>query len=165
MDIKLIHFQHLDNNMTINFKNSIQNVYFVFYNSDIDINSFIQQNEDRVFVNLNIQNSIMANSYFRKNKLKFNSDLLESFSDAPQEIFSTVVHLLKKNRNIFVGTAGISYESIADIYFELKYMLKNTENKVFICHQKKTKKGIYELVEKDFLNKNDIMSLFLTVPL
>jgi hypothetical protein len=122
---------------------------------------FIENIEDRIFVNLNTQNSIMINTYFRRNKLRFNSNLTKSYSNAPQEVFSVVVDLIKKHKEVLMGTVGLSYDSIIAIYFELRCLLENMEKTVFICHQRKIKKGDYEIFDGELLNKNEIISLFL----
>lgn len=147
--------------MKINFNNINKGIYFIFYDDEIDISLFSENFLNSVFVNLNHPNSIIANHYFRKNKLQFNSNLIKSYSNAPQEIFSVVIDLMKKNEKILIGTVGLSYDSIAAIYFELALILKDRKNLVFICHQRKTKKGDYEIFEGESLNESDIISLFL----
>ena len=142
--------------------NFTKGIYIIFYDNDIDIGLNVNNNDDTVFINFNIQNSITVNSYFRKNKLEFSSNLIKSYSNAPQETFSVVVDLLAKNKTIIVGTVGLSYDSIAGIYFELKNILMNSEKTVFICHQRKIQKGDYTILTEDLLNENAIVNLFLS---
>lgn len=147
--------------MKLNFKDIDNGTYLVFYDNDIDLNLFLEHSKDNLFVNFGTKNSIKVNPYFRTNKLRFSSNLIKSFSNAPQEIFSVVVDLIKNNKDIFMGTAGLSYDSIAEIYLELKNLLQNTERRVFICYQRKIKKGEYEIFDGNLLNKYDIVDLFL----
>jgi hypothetical protein len=149
-------------NMKLNLNMINKGIYFVFYDNGMDAILFLENIENSIFVNLNTKNSIMVNTYFQKNKLHFNSNLIKSYSNAPQETFSVVVDLIKKqNKKILMGTVGLSYDSIAAIYFELRGLLENMEKTVFICHQRKIKNGDYEIFEGELLNENDIISLFL----
>jgi hypothetical protein len=147
--------------MKLNFKDIDNGTYLVFYDNDIDLNLFLEHSKDNLFVNFGTKNSIKVNPYFRTNKLRFSSNLIKSFSNAPQEIFSVVVDLIKNNKDIFMGTAGLSYDSIAEIYLELKNLLQDTERRVFIFYQRKIKKGEYEIFDGNLLNKYDIVDLFL----
>lgn len=146
--------------MKIDFNKINKGIYFIFYDDEIDVSLFSENIENRIFVNLNNQNSIIVKTYFRKNKLRFSSNLIKSFSDAPQEIFSVVVDLIKKNKTILMGTVGLSYNSIASIYFELRLILEDREKLVFICHQRKIKKGDFEIFNGELLNEDEIINLF-----
>jgi hypothetical protein len=149
--------------MKIDFSNINRGIYFIFYDNERDVGLFLDNFENRIFVNLNLNNpnSVIAKTYFRKKRLRFSSNLLKSYSYAPQETFSVVVDLIKKNKEILMGTVGLSYDSIAAIYFELRLILGDDEKLVFICHQRKIKTGDYEIFGGDLLNEDDIINLFL----
>ena len=148
--------------MQIDFNKINRGIFFIFYDDEIDINLILKNIENMTCVNLNTPNSIIVNNYFKKNKLRIKSNLIKSYSNTPQEIFSVVSDLIEKNKDILMGTVGLSYDSIASIYFELKFILKNSKNKVFICHQRKIKKGEYEIFDAYSLIEDDIVSLFLS---
>ena len=113
-------------------------------------------------MNLNIPNDIKVNNYFLKNNLNFSSNLIKSYSNAPQETFSVVIDLINNHdEKILVGTVGLSFDSIVAIYFELKVLLENRKKTVLIFHERKIKKGDYEIFNGELLNGDDIFSLFL----
>ncbi len=146
--------------MKTNFNEIDRGIYFVFYDDEKDFDLFARKVKNKVLVNLKNPNSIIVNTYFRKNKLKFCSSLVKSFSNAPQETFSVVANLINENKNVIFGTVGLSYDSIFEIYYELKLIMEFKQNIVFICHQRKNKKGVYEIFNGESINVNDIRSLF-----
>jgi hypothetical protein len=89
-----------------------------------------------VIVNIKHNNAIMSNIFFYDKKLKIKSKLIKSYSDGPNIVFSTVNYLSKKNKTIFLGTIGLSYDSIYDIISELKLLLENQDNSFIICHNR-----------------------------
>ena len=148
--------------MNLILNNIDKGIYFVFYDNVKNINFFLKNFEDKIFVNLNIPNAIKVNNYFQKNNLNFSSNLIKSYSNAPQETFSVVIDLINNHdEKILVGTVGLSFDSIVAIYFELKVLLENRKKTVLIFHERKIKKGDYEIFNGELLNGDDIFSLFL----
>lgn len=145
----------------MNLHNYTTSLNLILFDLNTDLNQIMLNFSNYVALNLGNDLSIKVEEVIKDRKSKVIYSSLSTSSEFPHDLLTSTIELLKNRENIFVGTYGLSYQSIAEICLELKKKYQDQKKIIFICHQRKIKKGDYEVYEGELLNENDIISLFL----
>lgn len=135
--------------------NYIMELNLVLFDSDVEIGHLAINFKNSAVINLNVEKAIKVKEFFKKNKLKCAPSSICSHSEFPHEFLATIFAFLKEETVIFIGTYGLSYESIEDIYRELQELYKYQEKIIFICHPRKLKTGQTKILNINNLNGID----------
>ncbi|MBF7090083.1 hypothetical protein IUY40_00815 [Flavobacterium sp. ALJ2] len=127
----------------------------VLFDLDVQIGHLAINFKNSAVINLNVEKAIKVKEFFRKNKLRCLPSSISSHSEFPHEFLATILAFLKEKTVIFIGTYGLSYESIEEIYRELNELHKDQEKIIFICHPRKLKSGQIEILNINNLNEID----------
>ena len=124
-------------------------VYLILCNTESDIELFAQNYNDPAFINLGNTASIVPKAYIKKNKLKYEDTLMSSYSETPNELLITILDILKRQATIFAGTSGLSYESVSEMIYILKNLIKGQNISINVCHKRKQKNSDLKKIEID----------------
>ncbi|KGO92124.1 hypothetical protein [Flavobacterium subsaxonicum] len=120
------------------YKDFSRDIYIVFSNDELLVDS-IRAGSD-VLLNLGRPDSLKVPEYFKDNKPECISNVITSYSDHPNKLLSSLLHLLQVNSRLIVGTAGLSKDSIVEIINYLKTLSGVGKQIIFIhtTHQDKS---------------------------
>jgi len=139
---------------------SLENgLYLILYENEAILTEKIMNIKEIVIVNFGCKSSLKIKKYFKENQLKIVESNLISKSEIPNEFFSVITHLLIHHKKLIIGTAGISFDSIATIADDIKNNVNKDQLICFVSTYNNLEKKDYEVLDILNMDKLEITTL------